>query len=115
MKPEQTSDYQTVKGTILKAYELVPEDNRQKFRNFKKEADRTHVEFAREKDRLFDRGCMSEKIGTHFNNLKEMILPEEFKNCVHPSIRNNVTEHKAKTLQKASEMADEFFLTHKHI
>ena len=31
--------------------------SRQKFRNFKKEADTTHVEFAREKERLFDRWC----------------------------------------------------------
>ena len=93
MKPEQTSDYQTVKETILKAYELVPEAYRQKFRNFKKEADKTHVEFAREKERLFDRWCMSEKIGTNFNNLKEMILLEEFKNCVHPSIKNYITEN----------------------
>ena len=57
---------------------------------------------------------MSEKIGTDFNNLKEMILLEEFKNCVL-SIKNHITEQKAQTLQKASEMADEFFLTHKHI
>ena len=40
IKPEQTSDYQTVKETILKAYELVPEAYRQKFINFKKEADK---------------------------------------------------------------------------
>ena len=44
-----------------------------------------------------------------------MILQEELKNCVHPSIKNHITENKAQTLQKASEMADEFFLTHKHI
>ena len=55
LKPEQKSDYQTVKETILKAYELVPEAHRQKFRNFKKEADKTRVESAREKERLFDR------------------------------------------------------------
>ena len=44
-----------------------------------------------------------------------MILPEEVKNCVHTSIKNHITEIKAQTLQKASEVADEFFLTHKHI
>ena len=44
-----------------------------------------------------------------------MILLEEFKSCVHPSIKNHITEQKAQTLQKASEMADEFFLTNKHI
>ena len=47
-------------------------------------------------------------------NLKEMILLEELKRCVHPSIKKHITQNKAKTLQRASEMADEFFLTHKH-
>ena len=42
-----------------------------------------------------------------------MILLEEFKNCVHPSIKKHITENK--TLQKASEITDEFLLTHKHI
>ena len=102
LKPDQTSDYQTVKETILKANELLPEAFRQKFRNFKKEADKTHVEFAREKERLFDTWCMSENIGTNLNNSKGMILIEKFKNCLHPSSRNYFTEHKAQTLQKAS-------------
>ena len=54
LKPEQTSDYQIVKETISKAYELVPKAYRHKFSNFKKEADKTLVEFSREKERLFE-------------------------------------------------------------
>ena len=59
---EQSSSYDTVKELILKAYELVPEAYRQKFRNCKKENEQTHVEFARTKERLFDRWCSSKKI-----------------------------------------------------
>ena len=55
LSPEQTSDYQFVKKSILKAYQLIPEAYRQKFRNYKKESDKTHVEFGREKERLLDR------------------------------------------------------------
>ena len=44
-----------------------------------------------------------------------MILLEEFKISVNPSIKNHITENKPPTLQNASEMAVEFFLTHKHI
>ena len=36
---DQSSDYDTVKNLILKAYELVPEAYRQKFRNCRKEHD----------------------------------------------------------------------------
>ena len=37
-----------------KAYELVPETYRQKFRNYLKYDSKTHVEFAREKENLFN-------------------------------------------------------------
>ena len=39
----------------IKGYELVPEAYRQKFRNCKKDSNQTHVEFARNKEQLFDR------------------------------------------------------------
>ena len=112
---EQTSDYQFVKESILKAYQLIPEAYRQKFRNYKKEGDKTHVEFGREKERLLDRWCASEEIRKDFERLRQMILLEEFKNCVHPAIKNYIAEQKASTLSKAAEMADEYFLSHKHL
>ena len=115
LSPEQTSDYQFVKESILKAYQLIPEAYRQKFRNYKKEGDKTHVEFDREKERLLDRWCASEEIRKDYERLRQMVLLEEFKNCVHPAIKNYITEQKASTLSKAAEMADEYFLSHKHL
>ena len=56
---EQSSNYEHVKEAILKAYELVPEAYRQKFRNYLKYDSKTHVEFAREKENLFNRWCHS--------------------------------------------------------
>ena len=115
LSPEQTSDYQFVKESILKAYQLIPEAYRQKFRNYKKEGDKTHVEFGREKERLLDRWCASEEIRKDYERLRQMILLEEFKNCVHPAIKNYIAEQKASTLSKAAETADEYFLSHKHL
>ena len=115
LSPEQTSDYQFVKESILKAYQLIPEAFRQKFRNYKKESDKTHVEFGREKERLLDRWCDSEEIKKDYERIRQMFLLEEFKNCVHPAIKNYITEQKASTLSKAAEMADEYFLSHKHL
>ncbi|XP_013889416.1 uncharacterized protein LOC106536648, partial [Austrofundulus limnaeus] len=40
-----TLDYEKVKAAILKAYELVPEAYRQRFRAFKKSPSQTYVEF----------------------------------------------------------------------
>ena len=115
LKPEQTSDYKTVKETILKAYELVSEAYRQKCKNFEKAADKTHVEFTRDKERLFDRWCRSEKKWHKFQHFKRNDFTGRIQKLFHPSISNYTTEHKAQALQKASEMADEFFLAHKHI
>ena len=76
---EQSSDYDKVKELILKAYELVPEAYRQKFRDCRKEPNQTHVEFARTKEQLFDRWCSSKKVGSDHEKLRQLMLVEEFK------------------------------------
>lgn len=58
---EQCSDYDIVKSEILKAYELVPEAYRQKFRSYRKFESQTSVEFAREKEDLLDKWLTSKK------------------------------------------------------
>ena len=60
---EESLDYDIVKATVMRAYELVPEAYRQKFRTSEKSANQTHVEFAREKTVLFDKWCAGEQSG----------------------------------------------------
>ena len=76
---EQSHHYETVKELIFKGYELVPEAYRQKFRNCKKDSNQTHVEFARNKEQLFDRWCCSKKIDQNYDKLRQLVLVEEFK------------------------------------
>ena len=110
---EQSSNYEHVKEAILKAYELVPEAYRQKFRNYLKYDSKTHVEFVREKENLFNRWCHSNEIGQDFKKLKQMVLLEEFKDKVRPDIRSHLDEQKVEELEKAAVMADDYALTHK--
>ena len=110
---DQISDYQAVKKAILKAYELVPEAYRQKFRNSKKKEDQTHVEFAREKEQLFARWCESKDIDKNYDKLRQLLLIEEFKRCVHSDIKTHLDERKVDTLNEAAVMADDYSLTHK--
>ena len=70
---------------ILRAYELVPEAYRQKFRGHKKTSAQTYVEFAREKGTLFDKWCATCKV-SDFNALRELILLEDFKRCLSERI-----------------------------
>ena len=110
---QQSSSYDTVKELILKAYELVPEAYRQKFRNCKKENEQTHVEFARTKEQLFDRWCSSKKIGSDHEKLRQLMLVEEFKRCINSDIKSFLDEKQVETLEAAAQLADDYALTHK--
>ena len=110
---EQSTDYDVVKNTIMQAYELVPEAYRQKFRSRQKGIGETYVEFAREKETLFDRWCSSKEVGEDYHKLREVMLLEEFKNSVRREVKTHLEEQKVDTLRKAAKMADEYELTHK--
>ena len=110
---QQSSSYDTVKELILKAYELVPEAYRQKFRNCKKENEQTHAEFARTKEQLFDRWCSSKKIGSDHEKLRQLMLVEEFKRCINSDIKSFLDEKQVETLEAAARLADDYALTHK--
>uniref|UniRef100_A0A8C6LK80 Gypsy retrotransposon integrase-like protein 1 n=1 Tax=Nothobranchius furzeri TaxID=105023 RepID=A0A8C6LK80_NOTFU len=107
-------DYDRVKAVILQAYELIPEAYRQKFRQAKKSAGQTHVEFAREISMLFDKWCSSTKIKT-LSDLRELILLEDFKRKLPERLVTYLNEQKVSTLSAASLLADEFTLTHREI
>ena len=84
---DDSAQYDVVISAILKAYELVPEVYRQKFRSVTKTVNQTHVEFARIKKYLFDRWCTSKEIEENFVKLRLLILVEEFKNCVSCDVK----------------------------
>lgn len=107
-------DYDFVKATVLRAYELVPEAYRQKFRNCGKDVSQTYVEFAREKELLFDKWCQASKI-TNFKQLRELVLLEEFKRCLPERIVVYLNEQKVTALAEAAACSDEFVLIHKGV
>ena len=55
---------------------------------------KTNVEFAKEKENLFNRWCHSKEIGQDFKKLKQMVLLEEFKDKFQPDIRSRLDEQK---------------------
>ena len=110
---EQSHHYETVKELILKGYELVPEAYRQKFRNCQKDSNQTHVEFARNKEQLFDRWCCSKKIDQNYDKLRQLVLVEEFKRCIQSDVKTFLDEKQVETLEEAARLADDYYLTHK--
>ncbi|KAK0156529.1 hypothetical protein N1851_000148 [Merluccius polli] len=111
---DQAKQYDVVRDSILHAYELVPEAYRQKFRNARKLEQRTFVEFAREKERLFDRWCTAQNVQTR-DDLRQLILLEDFKNCLPEAVAVYLNEQEVQNLDKAAVLADRFVLTHKRV
>ncbi|KAJ8356399.1 hypothetical protein SKAU_G00191930 [Synaphobranchus kaupii] len=109
---EQSLDYDVVKAAVLRAYELVPEAYRQKFRRYQKADSQTFVEFAREKETLFDCWCAAQGV-EQFEQHRDLIIMEEFKNCVLERVATHLNEHKTAQVAQAAVLADEFSLTHR--
>ena len=112
LSPEDSLIYDKVKSAVERAYELVPEAYRQKFRNFKKTEKQTYAEFGRDKTALFDRWCASQNV-RDFDQLRQLILMEEFKNCVPDKVATYINEQKVSNVSDAATLADEYVLTHK--
>lgn len=111
---EDSLQYDVVEATVLRAYELVPEAYRQRFRNYKRSSSKTFVEFARDKESLFDRWCAANKTST-YEALRNQILLEDFKNHLPERIVMYLSENKVVTLSQAAVLADEYALTHKTV
>uniref|UniRef100_A0A8C5E215 SCAN box domain-containing protein n=1 Tax=Gouania willdenowi TaxID=441366 RepID=A0A8C5E215_GOUWI len=107
-------DFDKVKAAVLHAYELVPEAYRQKFRRLKKQYNQSYVDFVREKEVLFDRWCSSQNV-TDFDQLKQLILMEDLKNCLPDKVTTYLNENKVTDVVKAAVLAEEYVLTHKSV
>ncbi|VDI67738.1 Hypothetical predicted protein [Mytilus galloprovincialis] len=110
---EKSYDYDTVKQEVLKAYELVPEAYRQKFRSDKKFDSQTYVEFVREKEDLFNKLLTSKKTDNNFDNLRQLMLLEEFKQCVNLDLKTHLDDKTVGTIHDAAVISDNYTLSHK--
>ncbi|XP_073715771.1 uncharacterized protein [Misgurnus anguillicaudatus] len=111
---EESLNYDLVKAAVLRVYELVPEAYRQKFRNYTKSAKQTFVQFARDKRALLEKWCAASKTSM-FEQLQELILLEDFKNCFSDNLVIYLNEQKVNSLSAAAVLADEYILTHKTV
>ena len=107
-----SANYDTVKRAILISYEMVPEAYRQRFRGYRMGENQTYVEFFRQKETYLDRWIAAKDIGTDYNKLRQLILIEEFKWCVHDNVKTFLNERQVDTGYEMATLADEYTLTH---
>ena len=98
---EQFQDYDTVKASIISAYEITPEAYRQRFRNLTKQLAHTFIEFATEKKRLLKKWMDSTHTST-LDDLVNLIILEELKSKMPQNILRHVEEKGATTWEKSS-------------
>ena len=108
----QSGDYRVVKSAVLRAYELVPEAYRQRFRTWRMTEGQTHVEFARELTAHFFRWCGASGVDT-FEGLGNLLVLEQFRESVPVRIATYVSEHKVGTVAEAAVLADDYVLIHR--
>lgn len=109
---EDRDDYETVKEAILRAFELVPEAHRQKFRGLQMGDSQTHVEYAKEKGRLFDKWLRSRNV-KEFCELRSLVLLEDFKDNIHKDVRVHLDDLGVTDLSEAARKSDDYAVTHK--
>ena len=110
---ENCADYDLVKAAVLKSFELVPEAYRQKFRTQRKTENQSYVEFLREKENALDKWCDSKRIDGDAEKLRQLMLAEEFLNCVPEEVRVHLSERRTDVTYEMAALADEYILTHR--
>uniref|UniRef100_A0A671UNG2 SCAN box domain-containing protein n=1 Tax=Sparus aurata TaxID=8175 RepID=A0A671UNG2_SPAAU len=108
----ESKNFATVKEAILKAYELVPEAYRQHFRSWRKSDKQSHVEFAKDLTKHFNRWCSALEVTT-FKDLCDLMIQEQFKESIPPEVATHIAERGVKTASEAATLADEYALAHK--
>lgn len=85
-----------VKQAVLKAYELVPEAYRQKFRGVRRQDRETYVEFAPELSTLFGHWRLASEVKT-FEQLCELVLVEQFRETLPENLTTYLSGRRAET------------------
>lgn len=84
---------------------MVPEAYRQKFRQQRKPCDQTYLGFAREKGIIFDKWCLASK-ANDYDFLCELMLLEDFENCIPEHVVLYLNKQKVAKLEKHSQISN---------
>ena len=100
--------YDTVKGAILRRYEINEETYRQQFRMDRKKGEESYREYADRIGDHFSRWVASQPIA-----LEELVKLEQFITGVPEDLRIWLQERKPNSLRQAAALADDYALARK--
>ena len=107
MPLEDCQSYEKLKSAILEEYQSIPEVYRQRFRQIRKEGNKSYRDFAHELKIGLERWLRAEKVNEDNAMIKELILMEAFCDGISIKMREHVAFQRVKTVREAALMLDE--------
>ena len=104
-------DYEALKTAVLAAYGGVPEEYRRKFRSYQRLPGESHLDLCRRQNILLTRWLNACNIDS-MEALKELVLMEQFRNCISRDLSVYLLERETKEVQKAAKLADAWEVIH---
>ncbi|XP_063596500.1 uncharacterized protein LOC134773250 [Penaeus indicus] len=108
----QQLDFDLVKSTVLKSYQLTAEYYRQKFRNNKKDINQTYLEYSHSSSKYFKRWLTASNIND-YEQLSETILLEQFFRGIPLEVKSYLLEREVNSVDKAAHLAENFSLVNR--
>ena len=62
---------------------------------------------------MLDRWLSSKNVNDEFKQLRQLVLIQQFKDCIHADIKTHLGERDINDLKETATTADDFALTHK--
>ncbi len=107
------NNYDDLKTAVLEEYSLVPEVYRAHFRNCVRRQGDNYADFSVYLSNQFERWVSSKQIAGSYDNLKQLMLVEQFMNKVPDDVREHLIDKGCNTLQDCARKADEYIALHK--
>ena len=115
LTPEEDQDYELIKERVLQSYAYIPEKYRKMFRNNKKSANQTYVDFLRSSEKCLEQWLRSNHVDQEYDKLKNLILFEQFNESVTPEIRMHIVDRGVTDVHEASVLSDNFAINHNSV
>jgi hypothetical protein len=106
-------DYDKLKAALLTAYSVVPEVYTKRFRTTNMNNSETFSDFAFRLSTIFKRWMEGLQALTNLEKMIEVIMLEQFHECIDNDLRNWLIDQKPKSLIEAARLADQYVAVHK--
>ena len=106
---EIVTDFNQLKKALMDQYQLTSESFRLKFRSMKKDNNESFIQFRSRLDLTFERWIeLSSKSDKNFDNLKDIIIVEQFLSQANPELDLFLRQHGQLSSVEYSKLADQF-------